>query len=77
MAEQKQRDQLQPTYSSSVRIPDVTKRTCQKQLTIGRSGERRSRISMQGARQDNDDDLFPRLNKTHAQQNYIQLQETD
>ena len=30
MAEQKQGDQLEPTYSSSVRIRDVALRTCQK-----------------------------------------------
>ena len=31
MAEQKQGDQLEPTYNSSVRIRDVAMRTCQKQ----------------------------------------------
>ena len=40
MAEQKQDDQLEPTYSSYVRIRDVAPRTCQKQWTIGRNGER-------------------------------------
>ena len=30
MAKQKQDDQLEPTYSSYVRIPDVTLKTCQK-----------------------------------------------
>ena len=40
MAVQKQRDQLELTYSSSVRIQDVALRTCQKRWTIGRGGER-------------------------------------
>ena len=39
MAEQMQGDQLEPTYSSSVRIQDVAPRTCQKRWTIGRSDE--------------------------------------
>ena len=46
MAKQKQDDQLEPTYSSSVGIRDVALRTCQKRWTIGRSGERGSGISM-------------------------------
>ena len=56
MAEQKQGDRLEPTYSSSVMIGDVALKTCQKQRTIGRSGERGSGISMLAARQDDDDD---------------------
>ena len=56
MAEQKQDDQLEPTYSSYVRIRDVALRTCQKQCTIGRSGERGSGISVLAARNDDDDD---------------------
>ena len=54
-AEQKQGDQLEPTYSSSVRIRDVALRTCQKRWTIGRSGERGSGISVLVARHDDDD----------------------
>ena len=56
MAEQKQGNQLEPTYSSSVRIRDVALRTHQKRWTIGRSGERGSGISVLEARQDDDDD---------------------
>ena len=48
--------QLEPTYSSSVRIWDVTLGTCQKWWTIGRSGERGSMISVLVARHDDDDD---------------------
>ena len=55
MAKQKQVDQLEPTYSSSVRIRDVALRTCQKRWTIGRSGERGSGISVLVAWQDDDD----------------------
>ena len=56
MAEQKQGDQLEPTYSSSVRIRDAALRTYQKRWTIGRSGERGSGISVLAAHQDDDDD---------------------
>ena len=44
MAEQKQGDQLEPTYSSSVRIRVVALRTSQKRWTIRRGGERVSVI---------------------------------
>ena len=40
MAEQRQDNQLEHTYSSSVRIREVALKTCQRQWTIGRSGER-------------------------------------
>ena len=56
MAEQKQDDQHEPRYSSLVRIRDVALRTCQKRLTIGRSGERGSGISVLAARHDDDGD---------------------
>ena len=56
MAEQKQGDQLEPTYSRSVRIRDVTLRTFQKRWTIGRGGEAGSGISVLMARQEDDDD---------------------
>ena len=56
MAEQKQDDQLEHTFSSYVRIRDVALRTCQKWWTIGRSGERGSGISVLAARHDDDED---------------------
>ena len=56
MGEQKQDDQLEHTYSSSVRIRDVALKTCQRQWTIGRSGERGSGISVLAAQHDDDDD---------------------
>ena len=56
MAKQKQDDQLEHTYSSYVRIQDVTLKTCQKRWMIGRSGERGSGISVLAARHDDDDD---------------------
>ena len=56
MGEQRQDDQLEPTYSSSVPILDVAVRTCQKQWTIGRGGERGSGISVLMVRHDDDDD---------------------
>ena len=59
MAKQKQDDQLELTYSSYVRIQDVTLKTCQKRWMIGRSGERGSGISVLAARLDDDDDSLP------------------
>ena len=46
MAKQKQDDQFEHTYSSYVRLRDVTLKTCQKRWMIGRSGERGSGISV-------------------------------
>ena len=50
MDEQKQDDQVEPTYSSYVPIRDVTLKTYQKQWTIrsggGRGGVRGSGISV-------------------------------
>ena len=50
MDEQKQDDQLEHTYNSSVRIRDVALKTCQRRWTIGRNGERGSGISVLAAR---------------------------
>ena len=44
MAVQKQDDQLEHTFSSSVRRRNVALKTCQRRWTMGRSGERRSGI---------------------------------
>ena len=46
MAKQRQDDQLEPTYSSSVPIRDVALKTYREQWTIGRDGERETGISM-------------------------------
>ena len=56
MARQKHDDQLERTYSSCVRIRDVTLKTCQRRWTIGKSGERGSGISVLAARHEDDDD---------------------
>ena len=56
MAKQKQDDQLEHTYSSYVRIRDVSLKTCQKRWMIGGSGERVSGISVLVAQHDDDDD---------------------
>ena len=56
MAEQKQDDQLEHTYTSYVRIRDVALKTCQKRWTIGRSGEGGPGIYVLAARHDDDDD---------------------
>ena len=60
MVKQKQDDQLEHTYSSYVRIWDVTLKTCQKRWMIGRSGERGSGISVLAARHD-DDEITKRI----------------
>ena len=56
MNEQRQDDQLESTYSSSVLIWDVSLRTCRQQWTIGRASERGSRIYVLIAWHDDDDD---------------------
>ena len=56
MNEQRQDDQLEPTYSSSVPIRNVAQKICRKQWKIGRVGERWSLISVMIARRDDDDD---------------------
>ena len=59
MDEQRQDVQPAPTYSSSVLIRDVALRICWKQWTIGRRGERGSRMSVLIAWHDDDvDDDF-------------------
>ena len=56
MAEQKQDDQLEHTYSSYVRIRDVALKTYLRRWTIGKSGERDSGIFVLAERHDDDDD---------------------
>ena len=51
----KQDDELEPTYSSSLRIRDVALRNYRKWWTIGSSGERGPGISVLTARNDDDD----------------------
>ena len=55
MAEQKQDDQHEHTFSNYVRIQDVVLKTCLGRWTIGKSGERGSGISVLPARHDDDD----------------------
>ena len=61
MVELKQGDKLEPTYSSSVRIRDLARKTCQKRWTIRRSGERGLRISVLVTR--HDDDIYAHILK--------------
>ena len=56
MAEQKQDNQLEHTFSSYVRIQDVVLKTSRRRCLIGRSGERGSGISVLSAQHDDDDD---------------------
>ena len=53
---QKQDDQLEPTYNSSVPIQDVTLKTCRKQWTIKKARRKGSGISLLMVRHDDDDD---------------------
>ena len=54
MNEQRQDDQLEPIYSSSVPIRYVALKTYRKQWTIGRGGKRGSGISVLIARHDDE-----------------------
>ena len=56
MDEQRQDDQLEPIYNSSVPIQDVTLKTHRKRWTIGKSGERGSGRFVWMARHVDDDD---------------------
>ena len=56
MDEQREDDQLEPTYNSSVPIRDVALSTCRKQWTLGRGSERVAGIYVLLARHDYDDD---------------------
>ena len=56
MAEQKQDDQYEHTFSNYVSIRDVVQKTYQRRWTIGKCGERGSEISVLPGRHDDDDD---------------------
>ena len=56
MDEQRQDDQLEPTYNSSVPIEDIALKSYRERWAIGRGGERGSGISALAARHDDDDD---------------------
>ena len=57
MDAQKQDDQLEPMYNSSVQIQDIELKTSQVQWTIETGGERESGKSVLVARHDDDDDI--------------------
>ena len=73
MDEQRQDDQLEPTYGSSVLIRDVALKNCWKQWTIGTGGKRESGISVLMARY-HDDEVF--LSKTNNIHTFIRVQES-
>ncbi len=54
MDEQRQDDQLEPTYNSSVPIQDVALKTYRERLTIEKGGGRGSGISALIAQDDDD-----------------------
>ena len=55
MDKQRQDDQLEPIYNSSVPIQDVALKIYRERWTIEKGGERGSGRSMQAARHDDDD----------------------
>ena len=57
MDKQKQDDQQEPIFSSSVQIEDVALKTCRKQWTMEKGGEKGSGISVLMAQHDDDDDI--------------------
>ena len=57
MDEQRQDDQREPTYSSSLPIRDVAQKICRKQWTLWRGGLRGSGISVLMAQDDDDDNI--------------------
>ena len=59
MDEQRQDDQLEPIYNSSVSIQDIALRTSQEQWTIETGGERGSERSVLAARLDDDETSVP------------------
>ena len=56
MDEQRQGDQLEPIYNSSVPIQDIALKTSQEQWTMETGGERGSGRSMLAALYNDDDD---------------------
>ena len=60
MAEQRQDDQYEHTFSNYVRIRNEVQKTCPRRWTIRKSGERRSGMSVLPARHDYyyDDDIY-------------------
>ena len=54
MDEQRQDDQLEPIYNSSVLIQDIALKTSREQWTIEKGGERGSGRSMLAVRHDDD-----------------------
>ena len=65
MAEQKQDDQQEYTYSGYVKIWDVVQKICQRRWSIRKSGKRGSGISVLAARHDDDNDSRWKFVKFH------------
>ena len=72
MAGQKQDDQLEHTFSSYVMIRDVALKTRQRRWTIGRSGERGSRIFVLAAQHVDDNYLLSIIFNNLKLNNYVQ-----
>ena len=63
MDEQRQDDQLEPVYNSSVPIQDVALKTYLEQWTIETGGKRGSGRSILLAQHDEDDDIITKNTK--------------
>ena len=61
MDDERQDDQPEPTYSSSVSIRDVVLKTCRKKWIIEKDGQRGSGIFVLMVRHDDDDDEYAKL----------------
>ena len=57
MDEQRQDDQLEPIYNSSVAIQDIALKTSREQWMIETGGERGSGRSVLAVQHDDDDDI--------------------
>ena len=58
MDEQRQDDQLEPVYNSSVPIQDIALKTSREWWTIDTGGDRRSGRSVLAVRHDDEDDDY-------------------
>ena len=64
MDKQRQDDQLEPIYNSSVPIQDIALKTSREQWKIETGGQKGSGRSALAARHDDDDDRYQRMRPT-------------
>ena len=71
MDKQRQDDQLEPIYNSSVPIQDVALKTSQEQWTIETGGERGSERSVLVVRDDDDDKYTDKWSNSSISNNSV------